>query len=178
MLLFLVASQKLSVVIPLVGRLALFGGSLSQGSSMRSSLLVWVLRVDFSGLCCWLSLFSSRSSPRPSRWSYTPPCGEIGPSLPLWVGGGSSSPFRFRLHSPRSFLEGGTSSSRREGGVGFPTLSEGGSPSVNFLVPPSSSLLLDTRGGVGPPTPFGVGGPLEGIIMCHPPPRRGMTDAR
>ena len=67
MLLSLVTSHELSIVVPLVGRLALFGGGLSLGSSMQSSLLVWVRRVDFSGLFCWLSSFSSRFSPRPSR---------------------------------------------------------------------------------------------------------------
>ena len=33
---------------------------------------------------------------------------------------------------------------------------------------PSISLPLDTGGGVGPPTPIGVGGPLVGFIVCHP----------
>jgi len=35
------------MVIPLVGRLALFWGGLSVWSSMRNSLLMWVRRVDF-----------------------------------------------------------------------------------------------------------------------------------
>jgi len=39
-----------------------------------------------------------------------------------------------------------------------------------------SSLPLDTRGVDGPPTPFGVGGPLGVIIMCRPPPKRGTTE--
>jgi len=42
---------------------------------------------------------------------------------------------------------------------------------------PSISLPLDTGGGVGPPTPIGVGGPLVGFIVCHPPPRGGKTEA-
>jgi len=65
------------------------------------------------------------------------------------------------------------------GGVGPPPSTEGDPPVGNFMTN-SSSLPLDTRGGVGPPNPFtplGVGGPFEGIIMCHPPPRRGMTEA-
>ena len=82
------------------------------------------------------------------------------------------------MHSPHSLLEGDASTSNREGDVDVPFFPEEGSPSVVFLFPPSSSLPLDTRGGVGPPTPCGVGGQLEGIIMCHPPPRRGMTDVR
>jgi len=61
--------------------------------------------------------------------------------------------------------------------VGPPLPSKKGGPPVGIFVPPSSPLPLDTRGGVGPPTPLGVGGPLEGIIVCHPPPRRGMTEA-
>jgi len=40
MLLSLITSHKLSVVIPLVGCLVLFGGGLSLGSNMRNSLLV------------------------------------------------------------------------------------------------------------------------------------------
>ena len=44
--------------------------------------------------------------------------------------------------------------------------------------PPSSSPSPSplTGGGVGPPTPIGMGGPL-GFIVCHPPPRGGMTEA-
>ena len=45
---------------------------------------------------------------------------------------------------------------------------------MGILIFHSSSLPLDTRGGVRPPPPLGVGGPLEGIIMCHPPQKRGM----
>jgi len=60
MLLSLVTSHELSMVIPLVGRLALFGGGLSLCCSMRNSLLVWVRRVDFSGRSCWLSVISPR----------------------------------------------------------------------------------------------------------------------
>ena len=178
MLLSLVASHRMSVVIPLVGRLALLGGSLSPGSSMHNSLLVWVLRVDLSGLCCWLFPYSSRVSPRPSRRLCAPFYGEIHSPLFPWVGGDSSSPFRFRGHSPPSLLGGDTSSSTRAGDVEYPFLPGEGGPSADNRFPPSSSLPLDTRGGVGPPTPCGVGGPLEGIIMCHPPPRRGMTDVR
>ena len=47
---------------------------------------------------------------------------------------------------------------------------------VGISISHSSSLPLDTRGGDGPSNPFGVGGPLEVIIMCHPPPKRGMTE--
>ena len=47
-------------------------------------------------------------------------------------------------------------------------------PFLRFL---SISLPLDTGGGVGPPTPFGVVGPLVGFIVCHPPRRGGMTEA-
>ena len=39
---------------------------------------------------------------------------------------------------------------------------------VGISISHPSSLPLDTRGGDGPPTPFGVGGPLQVIIMCHP----------
>jgi len=52
-----------------------------------------------------------------------------------------------------------------------------GGPAVGIFILHSSSLPPDTRGGVGPPTPIGVGGPLGSVIMCHPPPRRGMTEA-
>ena len=52
-----------------------------------------------------------------------------------------------------------------------------GGPHVGIFVFHSSSLPLDTREDVGPPTPLGVGGPFEGIIVCHPPPRTGMTEA-
>jgi len=42
---------------------------------------------------------------------------------------------------------------------------------------PSTSLTLDTGGGLGPPTPIVAGGPLVGFIVCHPPPKVGMTEA-
>jgi len=51
-----------------------------------------------------------------------------------------------------------------------------GDPAVGISISHPSSLPLDTRGGGGPPTPFGVGVPLEVIIMCYPPPKRGMTE--
>ena len=85
--------------------------------------------------------------------------------------------------------------------VGSPTLLEGGfslmsnmcssqlvwERRIGALVlsawPPSSffpctSLPLDTGGGVGTPTPIGVGGLLVGSIVCHLPPRGGMTEAK
>ena len=40
-------------------------------------------------------------------------------------------------------------------------------PPFSFF--PSMPLPLDTGGGVGPPTPVGVGGPLVGFIVSFPP---------
>ena len=99
-LLSLVASHSVSVVIPLVGRLALLGGSLSSGSSMRNSLLVWVLRVALSGFCCWLLPYSPRVSARPSRRVCTLFCGELQSLFSPWVGGGSSPPSEWQGPSP------------------------------------------------------------------------------
>ena len=42
---------------------------------------------------------------------------------------------------------------------------------------PSTSLPLDTGGGVGPPTPIGVGVCLWASLCVIPPPRGGMTEA-
>ena len=156
-LLSLVASHSVSVVIPLVGRLALLGGSLSSGSSMRNSLLVWVLRVAFSGFCCWLFPHSPRVSARPSRRVCNLFCGELHSPFILWVGGDSSPPSEWEGPSPRFLLGAGCSSSSRPGNVEFPFLPRGGSPSEDILLPPSSSLPLDTRGGVGPPPLAGWG---------------------
>ena len=41
---------------------------------------------------------------------------------------GSSSPFRFWMHSPHSLLEGDASTSNREGDVDVPFFPEEGSP--------------------------------------------------
>ena len=62
-------------------------------------------------------------------------------------------------------------------GVGPPHPLEVWGAHVGIFVFHSSSLPLDTRGGVRSPTLLGVGSPFEGIITCHPPPKRGMTKA-
>jgi len=69
-----VISHELSFMsVPLVDRLALFGGGFSLGSSIRSSRLVWGRRVDCFGRSCRLT----SSCPPSLLFSF-------------WVWGGSS----------------------------------------------------------------------------------------
>ena len=173
MLLSLVTSHELSMVIPLVGRLALFGGGLSLWSSMRGGLIQNREADEETpptqrGREDLILTQGGVHDPPPTREGREKNRGEIPDSQ-------QDRPKKSTRRSP--FVGAGASSLPRGGDVGFPLPSTEGDPSVGILVPASSSLPFDTRGGVGPPTPFRVGGPFEGIIMCHPPPRRGMTDA-